>query len=105
MELDELPALKKGLVRGWKIMMWGKYKALVKAGSGEVVEGWVYLVENEEDLRSLATYEGSNYEVQRCEILDEDGRELEGNVFVFCGDSRLLQDTPREGQGAEGEEE
>jgi hypothetical protein len=104
-ELDELPALKKELVRGWKMMMSGKCKALVKAGSGEVVERWVYIVENEEDLGRLATYEGSNYEVQRCEILDEDGRKLEGNVFVFCGDSRLLQDTPREGQGAEGEEE
>lgn len=94
--VDEVPVLKKGLIRGWKVQRWEKYQALVKAGGDEEVEGWVHMVNSEDEVGKLAGWEGNNYKVERCEIVYESGERTEGNVFVFCGDSQQLRDTPSE---------
>ncbi|KAK4695185.1 hypothetical protein P7C71_g2524, partial [Lecanoromycetidae sp. Uapishka_2] len=97
--IDEVPELKKGLIKGWRVQMAGKFKALVKACGEEVVEGSVYMVRSEEEVGKLAAWEGSNYRVERCEIVYEDGGKVEGNVFVFCGNGQYLRDVPEGGLG------
>lgn len=64
----------------------------MEKGDGDVVQGMVYMVEGDEQLGMLAAWEGENYEVQRCEILYEGGDEVQGCVFVFCGNEGDLRD-------------
>ncbi|RAR08924.1 aig2-like protein [Stemphylium lycopersici] len=81
------------IVRGGKVRMWGEYRALVDAGEKEVVEGWMYEVQNKEHEDALRFYEGMEYEVVRCDMMVKGkgkGERLEGLTFRFCGDEGVL---------------
>ena len=91
--LEELPVMRMGMVESYRVKMWGGYKALVGGqGLGEVLEGWVYMVRNREEVEKLAVWEGENYEVDVCDILVGGAERLLGNVFVFCGGVHELRD-------------
>lgn len=93
LELEGVPVLQRGVVKGYEIKMWGGYKALIGGSSrGEVLEGWVYMVKTREELEKLAVWEGENYEVDVCDIFVEGGEKFLGNVFVFCGGLHELRE-------------
>ena len=57
LELAEHPDMPKASIRGWRLKMWGEYKALVDHEATEhdmLVEGEAYRVQNEEQLGKLA---------------------------------------------------
>ena len=57
LELAEHPDMPKASITGWRLKMWGEYKALVDREATEhdmLVEGKAYWVQNEEQLRKLA---------------------------------------------------
>ncbi|PVH94827.1 hypothetical protein DM02DRAFT_180227 [Periconia macrospinosa] len=84
--LQDEPVFRRAKVRGGKLGMWGgKYRALVDGEEKDEVDGWMYVVESEEQEDYLRHYEGGNYEVVRCDIIigDEVSR---GLTFRFCGD-------------------
>ena len=84
LDLDEMPKLKEGLVKGGKIMKWGQYRALVDGTQEDEVRGCVFVVETKEQEDALCMYKGENYEVVRCKI--EMGEEkIDGLTFRFCG--------------------
>ena len=98
LELEDVPVLQRGTIRGYKVKMWGKYKALIGGqGRGEVVEGWVYMVKTKEDLEKLAVWEGENYEVDLCDVFVKGDEKVLGNVFVFCGGMHNLQELGEDG--------
>ena len=93
LELEELPGLRRGIIRGYGVKMWGHCRALIGGQSrGEVLEGWVYVVKTREELEKLAVWEGGKYEVDLCEIFVEGDEKVLGNVFVFCGGLHNLQE-------------
>lgn len=93
LELEELPVLQRGMIKGYKVMMWGNYKAFIGGQSrGEVLEGSVYMVKTKEELEKLAAWEGENYEVDICDIFVKGDEKILGNVFVFCGGMHNLRE-------------
>lgn len=88
-----MPILRGGMLKGYRVKMWGEYRALTGVqGQGEVLEGWVYMVKSKEELEKLAMWEGENYEVDVCDSLVGGDERLLGNIFVFCGGMPNLRD-------------
>ncbi|KAB8226430.1 hypothetical protein BDV33DRAFT_197429 [Aspergillus novoparasiticus] len=88
LSLPELPVLRRAMVKGGRIKMWGgKYKALVDSSSSSIVDGWAYEVSSEEEEEQLRYYEADEYEVVRCEIhIVDSGHIVEGLSFRFIDD-------------------
>ncbi|KAF2647420.1 hypothetical protein K491DRAFT_672115 [Lophiostoma macrostomum CBS 122681] len=87
LNLDVQPILHPAVVKGGKIMTWGKYRALVDGDEGDEVVGWMYEVQNREHEDALRFYEGSAYEVVRCdvEMVGGGGMVVRGLTFRFRG--------------------
>ncbi|KAB8277322.1 hypothetical protein BDV30DRAFT_205009 [Aspergillus minisclerotigenes] len=88
LSLPELPILRRAMVKGGRIKMWGgKYKALVDGPLSSIVHGWAYEVMSEEEEEQLRYYETDQYEVVRCEIHMVDGGGIvKGLTFRFIDD-------------------
>jgi hypothetical protein len=91
---DEVPVLRKAIVRGGRMKTWGmgKYNALVDGEERDCVEGWAYLVVSREHEDSLRKYETEGYEVVRCEIEFEGGERVRGCTFRFIGEVSELEE-------------
>ncbi|KAF2680274.1 hypothetical protein K458DRAFT_458528 [Lentithecium fluviatile CBS 122367] len=91
--LEQEPHFELATICRGKLKTWGgKYNALVDGMENDTMNGWLYGVESKEHEDALRHYEGSNYEVPRCEILVGDGKEaVKGLTFRFCGDEELLR--------------
>ncbi|KAF2255189.1 hypothetical protein BU26DRAFT_380219, partial [Trematosphaeria pertusa] len=88
--LKKGPKLSPASVKGGRIRMWGKYRALVDGSPDDGVSGVAYEVQKEEDEQNLRIYESAKYEVVRCKIqFRDDGREVWGLTFRFCGGEGL----------------
>ncbi|THZ81706.1 hypothetical protein D6C84_06395 [Aureobasidium pullulans] len=65
---EQVPVLQKAYVKGAKVKMVGRYKALVDSEVEARVDGWAFLVESEEQELKLRVYETRMYEVVRCDV-------------------------------------
>ncbi|KAH9900565.1 hypothetical protein F4778DRAFT_149406 [Xylariomycetidae sp. FL2044] len=84
--------LKRGLVKGWKTMLWGPYPSLVPKDNGKV-EGKAWLCTKPSYIQSLIKYESSAYRLQRCTVITEDGKRIKNaRVFVHNGDGSDLEE-------------
>ncbi|KJK67323.1 AIG2-like family protein [Aspergillus parasiticus SU-1] len=64
LSLPGLPVLRRAMVKGGRIIMWGgKYNALIDGPSSSIVDGWAYEVRSEEEEEQLRYYETDQYEV------------------------------------------
>lgn len=86
-KLANPPILRSGLVRGFKIKMWGVYPAVVPDEQG-VVEGKVWHADNPSDLLCLQEYETGAYRLCDCDIEVDGGHRLLGSkVFCWAGEA------------------
>ncbi|KAE8315509.1 hypothetical protein BDV41DRAFT_574884 [Aspergillus transmontanensis] len=86
LSLPGLPVLRRAMVKGGRIIMWGgKYNALIDGPSSSIVDGgWAYEVRSEEEEEQLRYYETDQYEVVRCEIhIVDSGDIVKGLTFRF----------------------
>ena len=91
--LEEELHLWKSQVVGYATAKWGDYPALINGESGQVVSGYSYLVQSEEQVQKLAYYETKAYESRECWIFfmdDEAPGEVEGKTFMYAGDAKAL---------------
>lgn len=80
------PITRSGLVKGFRIKMWGVYPTVVPDERG-VVAGIVWHTENPSHLLRLQEYETGAYKLSDCEIELEDGHRLLGaKIFCWAGD-------------------
>jgi len=92
LNLEKSPTFEHAVLRRGKLKSWGKYHALVKGAQSATVDGWIYVVQSRQHEDALRTYEGGNYEVVRCDILDcERAEMIKGLTFRFCGGRQTLR--------------
>lgn len=92
-DLPEAPKLRKAEVFGYTIAKWGDYPALINGRQGQVVTGYAYLVQSEEEAQKLSYYETTAYTVTDCWIYftdEEEPKEAGGKVFMYAGDAQAL---------------
>ncbi|KAK2750069.1 hypothetical protein FQN57_004561 [Myotisia sp. PD_48] len=78
---------------GYTLGKWGDYHALVNGEAGQIVSGYVYLIESAEQARRLAHYETTAYKAAPCRIRFTDGddpAQASGNTFMYAGDPQAL---------------
>lgn len=81
------PTTRSGLVRGFRIKMWGIYPTVVPDDRG-VVAGTVWHTEDPPHVLLLQEYETGAYKLCECEIELEDGHMLPGSkIFCWAGDA------------------
>ncbi|RAH76619.1 hypothetical protein BO86DRAFT_286711, partial [Aspergillus japonicus CBS 114.51] len=95
--VDDTPHLRPAHLLGYACKLWGQYPALVEAGPGSVVHGFVYEVRTRADGERLALYETENYRAERCRFKfvegdGEGGKEEVGYTFRFVGDAEELSE-------------
>lgn len=87
LELPEAdsPTLRPATITGGSMRMWaGKYKALVDGSITAQTRGWAYQVTSSDHEDSLLLYETARYEVVRCTISLDGGRQVvKGCTFRF----------------------
>ena len=84
--------MRRAIVKGGEIKMWGVREALVDAGRSEVVRGKMFVVESEEVEGKLRAGAGEGFQVCRCLIELGGGEEYCGLTFRFCGkDGSLME--------------
>ena len=88
LSLQNTPKFRAATLRGYRLMLWGPYPALVD-GAQEVVSGFVYDVQNAEAADRLQRYETMNYRTKSCEITFEDETWVIGKTFIWAGDTSM----------------
>jgi hypothetical protein len=76
-------SVRGGLIREWKGLSGSSYKALVNGLSDQVVNGHIFEVQSESQEMALRSYETARYEVVRCLVSTEDGKEVQALTFRF----------------------
>ncbi|KAI8964090.1 hypothetical protein F5Y11DRAFT_345828 [Daldinia sp. FL1419] len=88
---DENPTLIPASIKGWKMMMWGAYPALVPQ-EGNEVKGMCWKCEDPEHINNLKWYETEAYRMERCKITTNEGEVIEnGRIFVASGTKELSE--------------
>lgn len=93
-KLADPPTTRRGLVKGFKIKMWGIYPTVVPDKHG-VVAGTVWHTDDPSHLTRLQEYETGAYRLCDCDIELEGGQRLLGSkMFCWAGeaDSPELED-------------
>ncbi|WEW58585.1 hypothetical protein PRK78_004053 [Emydomyces testavorans] len=93
LDLPVEPKLRSAQIIGYTLGKWGDYPALIDGDTGQVVSGYAYLVQSEEQAQKLAYYETNAYEVDSCWIFFTDGEvpaEISGRTFMYAGDPKAL---------------
>ena len=91
LDLGALPALEPAVVLGGKLMLWGRYKALVNGGEDDSVAGVMYTVQNSIQEHFMRGHETSKYEVVRCIMYSQvDDMVVQGLTFRFRDEERHL---------------
>jgi hypothetical protein len=78
---------------GYALVKWGDYLALIDGKQGQVVSGYAYLVQCEEEAQKLAYYETNAYRVVDCWVFFTDDKEpskAAGQTFKYAGDAKAL---------------
>lgn len=95
-KLQETPITQRGIIRGFKMKMWGIYPAAVPdSDTHGAVAGTVWHVDDPSHLTRLQEYETRAYKLCDCDIEVEGGRKLPGSkMFCWAGeaDSPELED-------------
>lgn len=95
-KLEDEPITQIGVVRGFRIKMWGIYPAAVPDSDKHgTVAGTVWHTDNPSHLTRLQEYETRAYKLCDCDIEVEDGHKLPGSkIFCWAGeaDSPELED-------------
>lgn len=88
-KLENTPITQNGVVKGFKIKMWGIYPAAIPGSvTLDAVAGTVWHIDEPSQLIRLQEYETGAYRLCDCEIEVEDGRELPGSkIFCWAGDA------------------
>ena len=87
LRLKSTPVLRPASIVGYSIKMWGPYPTLVDGPPGNVVNGMVYEVQQQDHEKRLAYYETDAYRSRSCDIkLGEGGEEIVGKTFVWASD-------------------
>jgi hypothetical protein len=74
-------------IRGGFLEYWGRYKALIDdPRENSIVDGKAFLVNEKEHEEALQVYETNAYEVVRCRIEMEEGKNVDGLTFRFKGE-------------------
>ncbi|MCJ1256996.1 hypothetical protein MMC24_004821 [Lignoscripta atroalba] len=85
--LSEAPVVRKGLVIGFSMKMWGIYPTLIPY-KGEKISGTVWKVNELSQFLRLQEYETSAYACCTCDIELDDGEVIhDGRTFCWAGDS------------------
>ncbi|KFY10393.1 hypothetical protein V491_07669 [Pseudogymnoascus sp. VKM F-3775] len=92
LKLDNLPSLIPARVSGYHCKLWGEYPALVGGEPDEPVYGMAYEIQSPEENELLQAYETDCYVRTGCIIEFEDGTEVTGNTFKWCGDKTELRE-------------
>lgn len=83
-KLDNTPTTQKGIVRGFRIKMWGIYPAVIPGSDVlDTVAGTVWRLDDASQLIRLQEYETGAYKLCDCEIEVEGGHKLPGSK-IFC---------------------
>ncbi|PLB49853.1 hypothetical protein P170DRAFT_437313 [Aspergillus steynii IBT 23096] len=93
LDLPEEPQLRAAEIFGYTLAKWGDYPALINGNQGDVVKGFAYLVQSEEEAQKLSYYETNAYEVAPCWISfkdEKEPKEASGKVFMYAGDAQAL---------------
>lgn len=94
-QLANSPRIRSGLVRGFRVKMWGIYPAVVPDEHG-VVAGTVWHTDDRSHLLRLQEYETRAYKLCDCEVeLEEGHRILASKIFCWAGEA----DSPELGEG------
>lgn len=88
--LHSLPELRPAKIWGYHCKLWIRFPALLE--SGDEVHGMAFWVKSKTELARLIEYEGDLYTHKRCMIQFEDGSQVLGNTFLWCGDDTLLRE-------------
>ena len=92
---EEELILRPARVTGYKVMLWGRYPALLEGTPGSVVRGAAFRVETATQAKKLQGYNTDAYRVQACLIyFEDDGEKVSGYTPLW--DGRL--DELKEGQ-------
>ena len=87
LRLKSPPVLRPASVVGYSIKLWGPYPALIDGPPGNVVNGVVYEVQQEEHEKRLSYYETDAYRCVSCSIKPgEGGAQISGKTFVWADD-------------------
>ncbi|KAG8156962.1 hypothetical protein KVR01_013184 [Diaporthe batatas] len=87
-KLENTPLTQKGIVKGFKIKMWGIYPAAIPCSDTvDTVAGTVWHVDEYSQLARLQEYETGAYKLYECEIEVEGGEKLSGSkMFCWAGE-------------------
>lgn len=91
--LPEEPQLRKSQIVGYALAKWGDYPALIDDKQDQIVSGYAYLVQSEEEAQKLAYYETNAYKVAPLRItFTDDGSpaRVRGKGFMYAGDAKAL---------------
>lgn len=77
--LKSPPRLRPASIRGWRVMMWGPFPALVPGAPDDRVDGMVWRCETGRNVMDLCEYESRNYRLERCDIYLETTKPAETN--------------------------
>ncbi|KAI9933318.1 hypothetical protein ASPWEDRAFT_30162 [Aspergillus wentii DTO 134E9] len=95
----EEPTLRKAQITGFTVAKWGDYPTLINREQNDeqeqeqVISGYAYLVQSDEEAQKLASYETKAYMVTSCWICFVDGEEpgeVRGRTFMYAGDAKAL---------------
>ncbi|KAH8588147.1 hypothetical protein B0O99DRAFT_601048 [Bisporella sp. PMI_857] len=80
--LSDVPRLRKGTIKGFRMKMWGIYPAILDDQEGEVT-GMIWKCDQESHFLRLQGYETKAYTWTYCDVNLEDGGIL-GLCRTFC---------------------
>lgn len=86
-QLANPPPIRRGLVRGFRVKMWGIYPTVIPDKHG-VVAGTVWHMDDPSHLPRLQEYETRAYKLCDCEVeLEEGHRLLASKIFCWAGET------------------
>ena len=92
LHLKERPTLQPATIIGYHCKLWGPYPALLNGPCGAKVEGVVFEVQSEEQVKLLQDYETKRYRKDFCQIQLRDGSIVQGMTFVWRSDVEELRE-------------
>jgi hypothetical protein len=95
LDLKEEPLLRKAQIVGYSLTNWGDYLTLLGGPPDNVVSGYAYMVQSDDDEQKHAYYETLAYKAAPCLITFADGVQqvqAMGRTFMYAGDAAALKE-------------
>jgi hypothetical protein len=95
LDLKEEPVLRRAQIVGYSLANWGDYLTLLDGPPDNVISGYAYMVQSDDDEQKLAHYETLAYKAAPCLITFTDGVQqvqAMGRTFIYAGDPAALKE-------------